>query len=682
MSTDASGVEPKEMLRDIAPMPSSNVKGKGMGCRPVNVPSAAWGAIIGRGGANLRSLQEEFDVRIRVPQADAPAGSSIMIFGLADACEACEKRLRDLSLSLVVGCDNNQPRLVRISKTLTHLLRYNIVEIETPTRSDGYRPLDQLIRQQWLQELDCTKKDIDEIVKTRDKQHFEMQVIDDVWMIRTVQGHSMNASRAQDAAAVVYKVNVPRSKWGTIIGKGGANLRSLQEEFGVRIKVPRLDDDPADSMVTITGPVEACEECERRLLGSATSSLQRSDAGGSASTTSPELGAKAGDREITVHVVSAVTGEGICVFGADKCWRGVQVKAAIQQATRIPCIQHQLLLNGCVLEDHKVLDHLMENHFLDVQVMFIRLNPTRKLYWKITLSSADDISKLHHLAMSKTVGYFQRPFFHVRLLQYDTSGRCITSDVMTDDEISSTESAIEQLAGDIIDVKVTAVAVLNSAIVGRVDLPEHVRCTTGQMPIVVLADRESKIMDGLGGFVTQRECVQSWPMPWVPLCSPVIVQGHIELKATWPAGEVPQFFDASRAPSDANMQARMARGSNRDSFSASIVDSMFVSVKQHSSMGAAIILFKVQQHRDLLISRYSHDPLWFRGTRIDLKPHKEKQPDGTLMEIPACAFAGWKRQRNSMRSPNLMFEFGMFEDLIDPEEHMIVLLFDYLCSCC
>eukprot|EP00930_Biecheleria_cincta_P084918 TRINITY_DN7433_c0_g1_i1.p1 TRINITY_DN7433_c0_g1~~TRINITY_DN7433_c0_g1_i1.p1 ORF type:complete len:432 (-),score=87.93 TRINITY_DN7433_c0_g1_i1:37-1293(-) len=89
------------------------------------------------------------------------------------------------------GSDNNQPRLVRISKTLTQLLRHKAVELEMPIRSDGYCPLDQVIGQQWLQELDCTREDVDEVVTTSDKKRFEIKVIDGVLMIRAVQGHSM-----------------------------------------------------------------------------------------------------------------------------------------------------------------------------------------------------------------------------------------------------------------------------------------------------------------------------------------------------------------------------------------------------------------------------------------------------------------------------------------------------------
>lgn len=89
------------------------------------------------------------------------------------------------------GSDNNLPRLVRISKTLTQILRHKAVELEMTIRSDGYCPLEEVMGHQWLQELDCKKEDVDEVVKTSDKKRFEMKTIDDVLMIRAVQGHSM-----------------------------------------------------------------------------------------------------------------------------------------------------------------------------------------------------------------------------------------------------------------------------------------------------------------------------------------------------------------------------------------------------------------------------------------------------------------------------------------------------------
>jgi len=60
------------------------------------------------------------------------------------------------------------------------------------------------------------------------------------------------------------KVDVPASAWGKIIGKGGETLKRLQEEFGVRIVVPRADS-KAEATVTVRGPPAACEACAQHM---------------------------------------------------------------------------------------------------------------------------------------------------------------------------------------------------------------------------------------------------------------------------------------------------------------------------------------------------------------------------------------------------------------------------------
>eukprot|EP00929_Paragymnodinium_shiwhaense_P081747 TRINITY_DN42860_c0_g2_i1.p1 TRINITY_DN42860_c0_g2~~TRINITY_DN42860_c0_g2_i1.p1 ORF type:complete len:141 (-),score=17.82 TRINITY_DN42860_c0_g2_i1:69-491(-) len=35
----------------------------------------------------------------------------------------------------------------------------------------------------------------------------------------------------------------------------------------------------------------------------------------------------------------------------------------------------------------------------------------------------------------------------------------------------------------------------------------------------------------------------------------------------------------------------------------------------------------------------------FKGTRIDLKPHFEKQADGSRVEVPTCMFVAWKKNK-------------------------------------
>merc|ERR1740121_2403504 len=75
-----------------------------------------------------------------------------------------------------------------------------------------------------------------------------------------------------------------------------------------------------------------------------------------------------------------------------------------------------------------------------------------------------------------------------------------------------------------------------------------------------------------------------------------------------------------------------------------------------------MIGFKVQSHRETLINRFAADPLVWQGVRIDLKRHMEKQRDGTSVEVPTCAFAGWKGSKFSGQA--------------------LSQLFDHLCDCC
>eukprot|EP00971_Amphidinium_carterae_P063563 1258044-Amphidinium_carterae.1 len=53
--------------------------------------------------------------------------------------------------------------------------------------------------------------------------------------------------------------DVPVSAWGFIIGKEGNTLKSLQEEFGVVIRVPPRDKPHPDARVTISGPAASRE---------------------------------------------------------------------------------------------------------------------------------------------------------------------------------------------------------------------------------------------------------------------------------------------------------------------------------------------------------------------------------------------------------------------------------------
>ncbi|CAK0857495.1 unnamed protein product [Prorocentrum cordatum] len=75
------------------------------------------------------------------------------------------------------------------------------------------------------------------------------------------------------------------------------------------------------------------------------------------------------------------------------------------------------------------------------------------------------------------------------------------------------------------------------------------------------------------------------------------------------------------------------------------VEGRHVQVKKHSSMGCAVVTFRAKATRDQAIARLSADPPVLGGIRLDVKAHRQKQPDGSQEEMPLCAFVGWKRAK-------------------------------------
>lgn len=89
------------------------------------------------------------------------------------------------------GWGDGLTREVRISKTLTQILRHKAVELEVGIRPDGFCPLRKVLECSWLSELDVKQSDVEQVVKRSDKKRFELKEEDGEVMIRAVQGHSI-----------------------------------------------------------------------------------------------------------------------------------------------------------------------------------------------------------------------------------------------------------------------------------------------------------------------------------------------------------------------------------------------------------------------------------------------------------------------------------------------------------
>lgn len=84
-------------------------------------------------------------------------------------------------------------RRVRVSKTLTQILRHKAPDLGIDIDSAGFCKTEAVLATAWMQELECTLEDVDQVVKESDKQRFEVQYINDIHCIRAVQGHSIEA---------------------------------------------------------------------------------------------------------------------------------------------------------------------------------------------------------------------------------------------------------------------------------------------------------------------------------------------------------------------------------------------------------------------------------------------------------------------------------------------------------
>ncbi|CAK9100308.1 unnamed protein product, partial [Durusdinium trenchii] len=140
----------------------------------------------GADGARIapRNLgQEETALQARptlAPHLRLPPRSAV-------AAPSCAPHLRDAS-TRSRSSGRNEQRLHRISKALSKILRHKAVALGIRIRDDGFCPVEELLCLAELRALRCSLTDIEEIVRTDQKQRFQLQGSS---LLRAVNGHTM-----------------------------------------------------------------------------------------------------------------------------------------------------------------------------------------------------------------------------------------------------------------------------------------------------------------------------------------------------------------------------------------------------------------------------------------------------------------------------------------------------------
>jgi len=131
----------------------------------------------------------EADAGASPPGAESPVRRQALATGGASASTS-GKGARGGGKGFKSGCEG-MPRDVRISKTLTQILRHKAVDLGVQIFCDGYCDLEDVLKVPWLQSIGCTAEDVQKVVRDSDKKRFELAEEAGVIRIRAVQGHSI-----------------------------------------------------------------------------------------------------------------------------------------------------------------------------------------------------------------------------------------------------------------------------------------------------------------------------------------------------------------------------------------------------------------------------------------------------------------------------------------------------------
>lgn len=221
----------------------------------IEVPFEFHRYIIGAKGVEVRQLMDRFDVNIKVPPSEDQS-NIIVITGpaknIAEAKVALGERVADLE----------KEKADRAAKSFE-------VRVEV---NPEYHPKIIGRRGAAITQL---RKDFDVNVQLPKKGDPEENII-------TITGYESDAIKAKEAIMKVVndlesltkeEVSIDRRIHSMIIGRRGATIRKIMQDYNVDIKLPREGDNDPD-LVVIMGGEDAVLDCKDHLLNLAEEYMQ------------------------------------------------------------------------------------------------------------------------------------------------------------------------------------------------------------------------------------------------------------------------------------------------------------------------------------------------------------------------------------------------------------------------
>lgn len=249
--------------------------------RSINVAKEQVRMIIGRGGSKKAELESKYKVTIDIPRAESVEGTEmpVKILGSADSVEQAVVEITKLVKvpeSETVQVPRSVHRAVADSGAFIRRLKN---DYKISIDHDGHelpKPLPKLSNS-----VPSKTARIDDDETTADypwtisENTSSSETGDIPWVLKGESGQIVKAKKAlakaveqaQSQTHTGYLV-VPSSKHRFIVGPGGSKINSIRESSGVKIDVPKNQD---DDTVVLKGSLEGLEKA-RTLIVEATTS--------------------------------------------------------------------------------------------------------------------------------------------------------------------------------------------------------------------------------------------------------------------------------------------------------------------------------------------------------------------------------------------------------------------------
>jgi len=254
------------------------------------------------------------------------------------------------------------------------------------------------------------------------------------------------------------------------------------------------------------------------------------------------------------------------------------------------------------------------------------------LFWKLAISDIGELADLKQAGLEPVTPS------HVTLLYIGgkVSNAKLASLNATSEEVClKVQQALEQLQGQEFEFVVPRVLQHDEMIVAEVSLPAEVPCAKARPHLTLCRS---------------------------PTVAPVFAQSLMDDPSTCTVVAVPSV----RLRGVIELEMGLARpGQLRPKREADLAEGTWAKVKKHSSMGCAVVTFPTTSVRNAVLARCV-EKMQLLGNALDVKPHMEKQSDGSKVEVPESIFVGWKQPKRptSEQTPLCADDLlDLFEDI-------------------